>query len=54
MFLCTIYLPYSIVVLLDIYQEFRVMNGEYIVKISIGIVELVYQVKPFYTPGGLT
>ena len=25
----------------------RVINGEYIVKISRGIVELVYEVKPF-------
>ena len=28
-------------------SKFRVINGEYIVKISRGIVELVYEVKPF-------
>ena len=52
MFLCPKYLLYSIEVLLDIYfgdtfSKCRVINGEYIVKISRGIVELVYEVQPF-------
>ena len=29
------------------FRKFWVINGEYIVKISRGIVELVYEVKPF-------
>ena len=31
----------------NIFSKFRVINGEYIVKISKGIVALVYEVKPF-------
>ena len=29
------------------FSKFRVINGEYVVKISRDIVELVYEVKPF-------
>ena len=50
MFLCPKYLLYSTEILLDIgnmVSKFRVINGEYIVKISKGIVELVYEFKPF-------
>ena len=51
MFLCRKYLLYSTEVPLDIYQEYvqqmQGINGEYIVNISRGIVELVYEVKPF-------
>ena len=31
----------------NMFSKFRVINGEYIVRISRGIVELVYEVKPF-------
>ena len=49
MFLCRMYLLYSSEVPWDIYignmfSKCRVINGEYIVKISRGIVELVYEV----------
>ena len=51
MFVCRKCLLYSIEVLFDIYQimftKCRVINDEYIVKISRGIVELVYEAKPF-------
>ena len=47
MFLCPTYLLYSTEVLLDMLSKFRVINGEYIVKISRGTVELVYEVQPF-------
>ena len=51
MFLCRKNLLYSTEVLLDIYREYvkqiQVINYEYIVKISRGIAELVYEVKPF-------
>ena len=33
-----------------IVSKFRVINGEYIVKISRGIIELVYEVKPLGFP----
>ena len=51
MFLCPKYLLYSPEVLWDIFrvyvQQFMLINGEYIVKIARGIVELVYEIKPF-------
>ena len=46
-FLCLKYLLYSTDVLLNIYLTFRVIDSEYIVKISRCIFKLVFEVMPY-------
>ena len=45
--ICLIQLKFSWIYVRNMLSKFRVINGEYIVKISRGIVELVNEVKPF-------
>ena len=42
--ICLIQLKFSWIYVRNMLSKFRVINGEYIVKISRGIVELVYEV----------
>ena len=45
--ICFIQLQFSWIYIGNKFNKCRVINGEYIVKISRGIVEVVYEVKPF-------
>ena len=52
MLLCLMYfsfiqLKFSWIYIGNMFGKCRVINGEYIVNMSRGIVELVYDVKPF-------
>ena len=44
---CFIQLAFSWRYIANMFSKFRVINGEYNGKISRGIFELVYEVKPF-------
>ena len=45
--ICFIQLKFSWIYILNQFSKCRDFNGEYIVKISKGIVDFVYEVKPF-------